>query len=263
MSERQYLYKTIADDIRGRLISGEYAEGALPSENDLAEEFEVSRLTLRKALSHLRDEGLVESRRGSGWYAARGRTLHTLNHLGTIEGQLAERGMVAQRRILDFTFVPAIGRVREVLDVDVVLRVTRISLGDGEPVARVTAWCPEEFGREMTKAAVETQSLYDLLPVEISGAEQVVTAVEATEAEAELLDVPVGSACLMSTRTTFAKDGRAVLFAVALFPGRSTAYVAHLTQPGEMALRLASVTDVGRDPVGSSAGDARIRGAGA
>jgi GntR family transcriptional regulator len=246
---RRYLYLSVADALRERLTAGEFQDGALPSELDLATELQVSRLTIRKALGQLRDEKLVESRRGSGWYPARGRVQHSLDQLGTIEGQLAEKGIVAERRILDFSFVPATGKVREVLQVDSVLRVTRLNLGDGEPVARVTAWCPERFGRDMSKSSVEQFSIYDLLPVQLGGATQVITAVEASEEEAALLCVPEGSACLMSERTTHDADGNPILYATAVFPGRSTAYVAHLAQERSSAgLRLSAAGQNGHAP---------------
>ncbi|MFP4513944.1 MAG: GntR family transcriptional regulator [Acidimicrobiales bacterium] len=244
MNGRQHLYHSVAEALRERLAEGAFQDGALPAELDLAADFGVSRLTVRKALGQLRDEGLVEARRGSGWYAARGRVHHTLNHLGTIEGQLADKGILAERRILDFSFVPATGKVKDVLGTDSVLRVTRLNLGDGEPVARVTAWCPERFGRDMSKSAVEQHSIYDLLPVQLREAIQVISAVEAGEEDARLLGIPVGSACLMSERTTFDVDGEPVLYAIALFPGRSIAYLAHLSrqEPGT-GLRLAAMGD--------------------
>lgn len=55
--------------IAGSIASGEYAIGnKLPTENELAESFGVSRPIVREALARLRDDGLVTSRRGSGTY---------------------------------------------------------------------------------------------------------------------------------------------------------------------------------------------------
>ncbi len=233
-SARRHLYLSVADTIRDRIKAGDYEDGALPAELDLAAEFGVSRLTVRRALGQLRDEGLVEARKGSGWYASQGRVHHTLTHLSTIETQLAEKGITPVRKVIEFSFVPAAGRVKEVLDTDNVLRVTRVSLGDGEAVARVTAWCPEVWGRDMSKSAVEANSIYDLLPVQITEATQVITAVEAGDEDAEVLGIAPGTACLRSERITYDVKGKAVLYAVALFPGDRTAYVAHLStqEPG-------------------------------
>ena len=95
----------------------------------------------------LRDEGLVDARQGFGWFVAVDPLRQSLGRLGTIEAQLAESGGRSERRILDFGFVPAPPRVREVLGVATVLEVRRLNLADGEPFARVTVWCPERSAR--------------------------------------------------------------------------------------------------------------------
>ena len=67
---RTIRYQQIADDLRGR-IAALGGGRLLPSESDLSAEFGVSRVTVRRALELLRDEGLVESRQGFGWYRVR------------------------------------------------------------------------------------------------------------------------------------------------------------------------------------------------
>ena len=69
--------------------------------------YAASRVTVRRALELLRDQGLVDSRQGFGWFVAADRVRQTLGQLGTIEAQLAEAGVVAERQILDFGFVSA------------------------------------------------------------------------------------------------------------------------------------------------------------
>src|SRR3954469_17397886 len=66
-------YCAVAQQIRDRIADGEYVEGmALPSEALLMETFRVSRMTVRRALGLLREEGLVGTRRGRvAWVRAR------------------------------------------------------------------------------------------------------------------------------------------------------------------------------------------------
>ncbi|MFI7410429.1 GntR family transcriptional regulator [Streptomyces sp. NPDC049627] len=60
-------FQRVADDLRARMTDGVYTLGSfLPSQRDLAEEFEVSRDTVQRALRELVDEGWIESRQGSG-----------------------------------------------------------------------------------------------------------------------------------------------------------------------------------------------------
>ena len=84
---RTIRYQQIADELRAR-ISTVGAGQVLPSESELSAEFGVSRVTIRRALEILRDEGLVDARQGFGWYVAGEPVRQHLDELGTIEGQL-------------------------------------------------------------------------------------------------------------------------------------------------------------------------------
>ena len=102
---REVRYRAIADELRHRVESGELAAGALlPSESELSGAYDVSRVTVRKALDVLRDEGLVDSRQGFGWFVATDPVRQSLGRLGTIEAQLAELGVGSERRVVGFGF---------------------------------------------------------------------------------------------------------------------------------------------------------------
>ncbi len=67
--ESQRLYRQIAAQLRALIASGEYPAGAgLPAERDLAQQFGVSRPSVREALVALEVESRVEGRTGSGVY---------------------------------------------------------------------------------------------------------------------------------------------------------------------------------------------------
>lgn len=69
MTESQRLYEHIAQEIAGKIARGTYAVGQrLPSERDLAQQFAVSRPTVREAIMALELDGLVEARLRSGVY---------------------------------------------------------------------------------------------------------------------------------------------------------------------------------------------------
>ncbi len=227
-------YQTIADDLRTRLERGEFSAGrVLPSEAELSGAYEVSRITVRRALDQLRDDGLVVSRQGFGWLVAADPLRQSLGRLGTIESQLAEAGIASERRILDFGYVTAKGRVRELLGTESVLRVRRLNLADEEPFAVVTVWCPEDLAGELSRSEVERRSFYDLIGVEIGQATQTIGAGAATEPEAELLRIPVGSPTLVCERVTSAVDGRVVLVSQFVFPGHRTEFAVELPRAEE------------------------------
>lgn len=62
----EYVYVQLADALAERIASGEFAVGYLPSEAELAQEYEVARMTARRALAELRARGLVRTLHGKG-----------------------------------------------------------------------------------------------------------------------------------------------------------------------------------------------------
>lgn len=228
---RELRYRAIADDLRRRVESGELAPGRLlPSEAELSAAYDASRVTVRKALESLRGDGLVDARQGFGWFVVGSPVRQTLARLGTIESQLSSSGAAPGRRVLEFGFVRATRRVREVFgpSCESVLRVRRVNLADGVPFARVTVWCPEPLGAKLSRNDVEQSSFYELLDVPLGGAVQTIGAAAASESDAGVLEIPVGSPVLRCERVTSSVDGEVVLFSEHVFPGLRTEFVVDL-----------------------------------
>jgi len=225
---REVRYRAIAAELRQRIEGGELAAGALlPSESELSAAYGVSRVTVRKALELLRDEGLIDARQGFGWFVASDPLRQSLGRLGTIEAQLTALGVESERRVVGFRFVAAPARVRRLLG-ETVLEVRRVNLADGQPFARVTVWCREDVGARLSRADVETSPFYELVDVPIGGATQTIGAAAAGPDDAELLAVPVGSPVLRCERVTRDVDERPVLVSEHVFPGHRTEFVVEL-----------------------------------
>lgn len=226
---RTIRYREIADELRGRLTSVGVGR-VLPSESELSTEFDVSRVTIRRALEILRDEGLVDARQGFGWYVAGELVRQHLDELGTIEGQLEQRGIRPERRVIEFDFRIAPPRVASVLATDQVLRVKRLNLADDTPFAVVTVWCPAELGHRLSRHDVERHPFYELLGVPLRGATQTIGADSVDGVDAALLGVPVASPVLRCERITTDTHGRAVLMSEHVFPAHRTEFVVELPQ---------------------------------
>jgi GntR family transcriptional regulator len=228
---RSIRYQQIAEELRGRVLAGDFAAGRmLPSESELSAEFSASRVTVRRALEVLRDEGLVDARQGFGWFVAGDPLRQPLGRLATIEEQMAESGVVSERRILEFAFERAPKFVTRVLNTPQVLRVKRLNMADGEPFAIVTVWCPADLGQHLSRRDVEQSPFYELLDIPLQGATQTIAADAATDDDAKLLQVPVGSPVLRCERVTSDATGRAVLLSRHVFPGHRTEFVVDLPQ---------------------------------
>ena len=224
---RSIRYQEIADELR-ELARSESAGTVLPSESELSTQFSASRVTIRRALELVRDEGLIAARQGFGWFVATEPVRQRLERLGTIEAQLESSGRHAARRVIEFAFDTAPAHVRSVLATDRVLRVRRVDLADGEPFALVTVWCPAELGQRISMQDVQRRPFHELLGVELRGATQTIGADSAGRADAELLTVPVGAPLLQCRRVTADVDGNPVLVSEHLFPAHLTEFVVDL-----------------------------------
>ena len=226
---RRIRYQDIADELRER-FRGLPAGAVLPSESEMSAEFEASRVTIRRALELIREDGLIAARQGFGWYIAGEPVRQSLESLGTIESHVEGVGQLSERRIEEFAFETSPDRVRRLLATDQVLRVKRVNLADGEPFAVVTVWCPAELGSTISRRDVERSPFHQLLDVRLRGATQTIGADAADETTAQLLNIPVGAPLLRCQRVTTDHDGRPVLVSEHFFPAHRTEFVVELPQ---------------------------------
>lgn len=240
-------YLDIADHLRSLIAAGGYgAGGALPSEAELGAQFSVSRMTVRRALEHLRAEGLVSSRQGSGWFAAVDPLTQALGRFATIEATLAAAGLDWSREVLDFAFEPAGDEPAAALGVApeaTVLRVRRRNLAEGEPFALVTVWVPESLAAAVSRADAEAHTFYELLGRDgraVCSAVQAITAELATADDREHLGVPRGSPMLVCHRVAADADGNPVLCSEHRYPAHRMSF----------EVELPRVEPAGEGPVG-------------
>lgn len=225
-------YLDLADALRARIVARDLGPGgALAGEHELAREYGTSRVTVRRALDLLRQEGLVASRRGAGWFAAVDPVRQPLGRITTVEAAVESAGARPGRRILAFGFVPAPAAVAGAFQRpdhsfgDDVLRVERVNLADGEPFALVTVWVRADLGADVSRADVERAPFYDLLPmrgVELGTAHQTITAEIATDAVAAQLACEPGDPLLLVRRVTQNTAGEAVLYSEHRYPAERT-----------------------------------------
>jgi GntR family transcriptional regulator len=230
LQSRSPQYLRLRDEIAAFITSGAVGAGQLlPSEGELSDRWSVSRVTVRKALALLKEEGLVGSRRGFGWYVEGEPMRQSLDLLTTIEDQITAAGRHPTRELLSFGLIEAPAPVAPVLNATSVLEISRLNRADGEPVGRNTAWITEDMARGLSMDAVEQQSLHRLLPVTVVSATQTITAVGASDADARLLHVTVGTPLLRFNRTTCDQTGRAVLYSEAVYNPKRTEFTVELT----------------------------------
>jgi GntR family transcriptional regulator len=222
----------LADALRARLVARDLGpRGALPGEVDLAREYGTSRVTVRRALDLLRQEGLVTSRRGAGWFAAVDPLRQPLGRVRTVEAAVEAAGATPGRRIITFGFVDAPAAIADALRLPPaeaeVLRVERVNLADDEPFALVTVWVRADIGADVSRADVARTTFYDLLPirgVELESVHQTITAEIAEANVAALLECEPGDPLLLVRRVTCDVGGNPVLYSEHRYPADRTTF---------------------------------------
>ena len=201
-------YRQVADAIRRRIGAGDYASGALETEAELGRVHGVSRITVRKALDLLRDEGIVTSRKGSGWRVAVDPVRQVLGTFPTVEAALRDDGHDFRRRILHFSYEqppPDIARRLALADGAETLIVRRLNYADEHVFDLVTTWVPADIAAPLSRADVEAKGVYGSLRehgTPIGEVLQTITAAIAGPDEARLLGIHADSPILVVEQMT-------------------------------------------------------------
>ena len=234
----QPLYVEVAQRIAHEIVRRDLRPGdRLPPERTLCRELGVSRLTLRRALLALADEGAVESDAGRGWFVGGGLLSEPPNALLSFTRMAASRGLTSSARVLTARVRPATIDEAEALHLAPgadVFELERLRLLDGIPVAVDRSRVPLQRAPSLPEHDWTRESLYRVLeevgvvPVRASYS---VEAVAADARHAELLGLPVGAPLLLAQQVTFDQDQRPFELGRMAYRGDRYRFRATLTRP--------------------------------
>jgi DNA-binding GntR family transcriptional regulator len=218
---KRFLYGSVSKALRDRLATGTYEPGErLPTVEQLAVEFGVSTITVRRAVRDLSLEGLLIGRQGLGLFVANKMRIVrrlTADHIAPIEEDMRRAGVEPGLEDIDMTLVPAHGEpfLRPHARVGSTLyRLSRILLADEEPVGLDTLWLPRALG-DALKPELPGHFVMPLLAahgVAIDHIDYRFDAATATEAQAAPLNVVTGFPLLVIHFTPLGTTGTPLLW---------------------------------------------------
>lgn len=219
------LYHQIFLILRGQILEGRLQPGALvPGEEELARQFNVSRITARRALAELAAEGLVTRGRGRGTHVtARSEPPPIRAGVEGLLENLLAMGLKTQVQLIEFAYEPAPPDVAAALQIkadDEVQRAVRVRSLESGPFSYLTTSVPATVGRKFSRKDLSRQPLLSLLEqsgVTIGGAEQTISATLADARVAPLLKTVVGAPLLRISRIVQDAAGRPVEYIVGLY----------------------------------------------
>ncbi|MEW9921560.1 GntR family transcriptional regulator [Marimonas sp. MJW-29] len=241
-AKAQRVYLSLRDQITG----GSLSDGdSLPGEQRLAETFGVSRVTVRRALDALADDGLIERRAGSGTRVRGGSAPDkpVAMNFTTLMPQLVEMGHSTTARLLSFSYGPAPDFVARAMDLaadEDVQIATRVRSADGTPFSHLTTYVPADIARNYSEDDLASQPLFALLErsgVKIEEAHQSVSATLAGPEVAEALGIATGSALLSLRRVVRDVNGKGVEYLAGLYRPDMFRLEMPLTRVGQGAAR--------------------------
>ena len=206
------LHLQLADRLQHAITSGRLRPGdRLENEISIAQQLGLSRPTVRRAIQHMVDRGLLVRRRGVGTQVVQSHVARELR-LTSLKHDLERSGHTVETRVLGVDRVPVPADVAALLGVPEGRRawhVRRVRSADGVPVAVMENTVPDHLG-PLDPAALAREGLYSLLEangVSFQVANQTIGARRATRLESDLLEVPKGSPVLTVDRVAFDQSG--------------------------------------------------------
>ena len=203
------LMQRIADDIE----KGNYPVGSrIPPEHELEETYQVSRVTVRRALAELTSEGRLERKQGKGTFVSTPRISQDLKSIHSFHDSCKKNGVRAGTKVIHVTEIDADATDIQDLNLregDRVVETLRIRSADGEPVTL------EKNHFSTVYSYLENEnlngSLYNVLRdygVEPKEATHSISLTFATEAQAKLLNIETGSPLIRLKEVVFDQKGR-------------------------------------------------------
>lgn len=218
-------YIQAREAIHAQIQAGELQPGnKLPSEDQLAAQFGVSRMTIRKSLDDLIAAGLIYRRHGVGTFISQSTVQRDHTKLTDFFESCRLNGRTPEARLLKKEILPANEKMAEALGLipgDLLIRLATLRLIEQTPITYHDAYLPVKLFPDLVDAdaeslGLESQHVWQLIEKQGFNAANVVERLEAQisdEAIASMLSMSAGGAILYGERVLYSDDGTPLKYA--------------------------------------------------
>ncbi|WP_408011196.1 GntR family transcriptional regulator [Pseudalkalibacillus sp. A8] len=206
------LYEQVKQYLEEKILSREWDEGfRLPTEKELAQQFNVSNITIKRAIHELVNIGLLYRQSGKGTFVIR-RNEQNISKLVTLRNESWE-DYQHPHRTLSFHKEEAGKNLSNLFRIgpeDDVYKINRIKLQDDQPVAIEYSFIPASLFPDFQVSTIENDLLYNMFQekydMKLDKAKIYFNTILADEYEANLLKVPIGEQLIVFERFTSTVD---------------------------------------------------------
>ena len=230
------LYLQIKDIIKHQIVSHEYPVGStIPSENELENIFEVSRMTIRQAVNELVNEGLLkkERGRGKGTIVLSDAIADKLSTVKSFTEKMQEQGYALKNKQINLSLITPDSVVASALNLEAdekALCLSRIRMVNDDIIMYSISYIPKSLNLPIE--AELYGSLYHLLNQQgfkVTRAEEYIEAMITTEEVAKALEINPTDAVLKRTRVSHDAQGRNIEYTVTYYRSDKYKYIVELT----------------------------------
>jgi GntR family transcriptional regulator len=213
-------YHQLYEILRQNIVRGEWQpDDMLPSEVELMERYNVSRITVRQALDELVNEGLIYRQRGRGTFVAHPTVDQALTRIISFTEDMRQRGFTPGTEVLFSGLEPAPPEVAEKLQLEPgveLVRLDRLRLADNEPMSieeshLVHRTCPGILQHDYAANPLR-EVLEQHYGIRLVRAKQIIRAIAAPRKIADKLSIPVNAPLLYIERISYSQQNIPIEF---------------------------------------------------
>jgi GntR family transcriptional regulator len=232
------LYHQLSQSLLAQITNGEFKAGdTLPPERELTQAFDVSRITVRRAIDELENEGYVRRVQGKGTFVAPPRIQRGILKLTSFSEDIAALGMEPGSKLLTLRREPAQRRVARELHLGeeaTVWFVERLRFADSDVIGLNLSYLSLPADVTLTREELEEEpSLWKVLAekgIVLSEADKVIGAIAAEDWHAELLDVRERTPLLQVEGVAYSDHGEPIEFHQIITRADRYKYHLHVTR---------------------------------
>lgn len=194
----------IRDVLKNEIAQGIYVE-KIPSERELMDRFAVSRTTIREAVSHLVNDGIIEKIHGKGTYVKQTKQVHEWLHtLNSLTDTIKQMGMTPGSKLLFSGEIKAPEPIGKYMKADHLHLIKRLRTADGEPIAIESHYYHPDIGKALEAYDLNQITIYEVLENEMDvvlyEAEQAISCKSLSLEDARMLELEQGVNSLVVDR---------------------------------------------------------------
>lgn len=227
------LYVQLMDELEASIRNGVYKPGdKIMTEAEMAREYGVSLITVRKAVGSLMEKGLVVRKQGKGTFVTKPKYSRNMKKLQSFTEMCEQMGVKPGAQVLENRLIAADKKVSDRLGIEPgsnVVYISRLRLADGEPVQVEKSYFPLKYAF-LLEEDLNDGSMFECLKekagAKVASSEKMIELCRATAEEAALMDVKKGDYLLFVKSTAYDENGEPMYAGIQLINGdRFSLYV--------------------------------------